>query len=70
MARDGFDRGCGLAGGIELSDETQRWILDISYKQCSLDRLGLACASIRTNSSSGVSRAIEHPRRETHLKKN
>jgi len=42
MARDGFDRGCSLAGGIALSGKTQRWILDISCKQCSLDRLGLA----------------------------
>lgn len=63
MARYGSHRGCGLAGRIAVSDETERRILDISFKQCSLGRLGLACTGVRIDSSSSMSRGIEYSRR-------
>lgn len=63
MARYGSHRGCGLAGRIAVSDETERRILDISFEQCSVGRLGLACTGVRIDFSSSMSRGIEYSRR-------
>jgi hypothetical protein len=63
MAGNGTDRGCGMAGGLPEANKTRCWILAISSKQCSLDALGLACASLRADRFANLSRGDKYSRR-------
>src|ERR1044072_8189223 len=49
MAGNGTDRRCGMAGRFPEANKTRRRILVISFEQCSLDALGLACSSLRAD---------------------
>ena len=63
MAGNGTDCCCRMARGISEENETRRWILAVSFEQCSLDPLGLACSSLRPDRFANLPCRNKYPRR-------
>jgi|SRR5689334_1948144 len=63
MAGYGADRDCRVARGIPEENETGRWILAVSFEQCPLDPLGLACASLCPDRFANLPCRNKYPRR-------
>ena len=63
MAGNGSDCRCRMARGIPEENETRRWILAVSFEQCSLDPLGLAGSSLRPDRFANLPCRNKYPRR-------
>ena len=63
MAGNGADCYCRMARGVPEANQTRRWILAVSFKQRSLDALGLACASLCPDRFANLSCRNKYPRR-------
>jgi hypothetical protein len=63
MAGYGADRPGSMARRIAEANEAWRWLLAVSFKQCSLDRLGLARSSLRADSFANLPCSDKHSRR-------
>ena len=63
MAGNVTDCCCRMARGIPEENETRRWILAVSFEQCSLDPLGLACSSLRPDRSANLPCRNKYARR-------
>jgi len=63
MAGYGADRDCSVARGIPEENQTRCRILAVSFEQCPLDPLGLACASLCPDRFANLPCRNKYPRR-------